>query len=168
MTRRSSSARSRRVGRNQVAKLWGFTRRSECSRILSQRFIEQIYPLPQFPPTWKCCGNPPRHRRDVFLCRIGLMSRDAPRVTASHECTHELHGRSREGVLPNRNVGSKRKLNKPFTQISQIIHSFSTGDYLVDSGKNCKTAFLNRDRIAKPCQRRPVDSEFCLSGRENS
>ena len=50
-------ARSCRVGRNQVAKLCGLTRRSMCWRILSQRFIERISPYCRFPQMWKCCGN---------------------------------------------------------------------------------------------------------------
>jgi hypothetical protein len=37
----------------------------------------------------------------------------------------------RAGILPNRDAGSKRKLNKSFTQTSQNVHSFSTADFFV-------------------------------------
>jgi hypothetical protein len=37
----------------------------------------------------------------------------------------------RAGILPNRDAGSKRKLNESFAQTSQNVHSFSTADYFV-------------------------------------
>jgi hypothetical protein len=55
----------------------------------------------------------------------------------------------RAGILPNRDAGSKRKLYEPSTQISQIIHSFSTGDFLVDSRKNLKADLVTAQHFKK-------------------
>jgi hypothetical protein len=49
---------------------------------------------------------------------------------------HERFAREkRAGILPNRDAGSKRKLNESFAQLSQTIHSFSTGEFSVASRK---------------------------------
>jgi hypothetical protein len=77
-------------------------------------------------------------------------------------------GEKRAGILPNRNAGSKRKLYEPFTQISQIIHSFSTGDFLVDSRKNLKAPFFTAVGSQKLVNAaRSNQSSVCL-GRQNA
>src|ERR1700732_1335535 len=55
----------------------------------------------------------------------------------------------RAGILPNRGAGSKRKLNESFAQLSQTIHSFSTGDFSLASRKNFEFSFAHTSELKK-------------------
>ena len=111
-----STRDSRRVGRNQVAKLWGFTRRSMCWRIFSHALTTATVPVPGInfltvvrrefpfqiaPLVWKCCGNsvylrnrmhPAGKSGSEFLFRMGylnLPSGDSPR-NAPKPCREKI------------------------------------------------------------------------------
>src|ERR1700722_9306116 len=94
---RLPSTRSCRVGRNNVAKLWGLTRRSVCWRTLSQKFMNKTAPIAistGVEMLWKCsphgesslnlaywvgCHKPETHFTPAFATsnecpRIGINS----------------------------------------------------------------------------------------------
>ena len=131
-TNRSFSMRSWRVGRNQVAKLWGFTRRSVCWRTLSQRVIKKC---PHAISTgveilWKPTS---RDRRPLLVWSIGLDAADRAPPYLQHvdECSRSIVFClcTRGGILPKRNAMSKRKLNEVMLRVSHRIHSFSTARF---------------------------------------